>query len=131
MIFECKNRIKHCVLLLLLAIVVSCCPAYYTQGMVYIPEAAGKCESASIYASYSPIDTLITTDVEKKESYISDNSQGQPHRIHFDKSTMLFCSTAISLFAAVLCISILHAVTKATSANLYIIRYIHSTDGMK
>ena len=66
-----------------------------------------------------------------KASYITDNTHTEEHPIHQNKSAMLFCSMAISLSAAVLCVYILHAVTKAISANLYVIRYIHKTDGMK
>lgn len=131
MLFGWKKTIRNFIPLLLLAVMVSCCPSSYTQGTVYVPEAAGNIGPASIYASCSPIDIVTGAKTENKASYITDNTHTEEHPIHQNKSAMLFCSMAISLSAAVLCVYILHAVTKAISANLYVIRYIHKTDGMK
>ena len=131
MIYKCRKLTQQFIALLILAVTVSCCPFGFRQGNQYFPVDAVSDSAASIYASFAPLETIRTGRTEERQEIIADIGSAEPNRQKISKNTLLLHCITISLCFASICIAILYAVTKAASANLYIIKFIQLSDGMK
>ena len=131
MLSKCRKPARFLISLLVMTVVISCCSANSDRGRLYFPEDDATEKAASVYASFAPIEVIQTGRAEEKQEIIAENHPGTPTRKSISENQPLLYCLPLSLCLASICIALLYAVTKAASANLFIIRYIQLSDGMK
>ncbi len=131
MVLKCRKLMGSFLSLLILTVVVSCCPNTLNLGILYLPIDAATEKATSICASLAPIEAIQAGRTEEKQEIAADNSTSVQTRRVASKDTQLLLRVPLSLGIASICLAILYAVTSATSANLYIIKFIQLSDGMK
>ena len=131
MVLKCRKLTGNFISLLILAVVISCCPTNLTQENLYLSPVAASENVASIYAALSPVEAIQTGKTEEKQEIITDNSSSVSTRRILSRDSLLLYCLPLSLCLASICFAILYAVTRAASSSLYIIKFIQLSDGMK
>ena len=125
-----KPSRKHAALLII-AVMFSLCSSILVQSNADVLSDDSIDRKPSICDTFKPIEEIGSAKTEEKKEIIVGHGLAASRRQGLSKHTSLICFIAMSLYFASICIAILHAKMKAESGTLYIIRFIHLSDGMK